>query len=155
MAEKAAEADRGLLVLRDADSATGALGIAFGSLLRREVEGMFAIVMTSVIDLALQDPLCSSSSNGSIVRFLPSYGAMRAATGAGFSATPLPKYLAIQAGWFTATALTGLLAFHIRTRNSLNGPRPRVTAPRTADTAPPTASAPAPAPSMPPQQQDG
>ncbi len=97
----------------------GALGVAFGSLPRREVEGMFAIVMTSVIDLALQNPLYSSSSDGSVVRWLPSYGAMQAATGAGFSATPLPKYLAIQAGWFTAAALVALLAFHMRTRNTL------------------------------------
>ncbi|MCQ8187040.1 ABC transporter permease [Streptomyces rugosispiralis] len=97
----------------------GALGVAFGSLLRREVEGMFAIVMTSVIDLALQNPLYSSSSDGGVVRYLPSYGAMQAATGAGFSTTPLPKYLAIQAGWFTAAALVALLAFHFRTRNTL------------------------------------
>ncbi|MEW2404546.1 ABC transporter permease [Streptomyces sp. NPDC046862] len=132
----------------------GSLGVAFGSLLRREVEGMFAIVMTSVIDLALQNPLYSSSSNGGIVRYLPSYGAMQAATGAGFSATPLPKYLAIQAGWFTATALTGLLAFHIRTRNSLSRPRPRIIAPRTPDDTTPTASVSAPAPNVPAQQQD-
>ncbi|MEH0658443.1 ABC transporter permease [Streptomyces stelliscabiei] len=97
----------------------GALGVAFGSLLRREVEGMFAILMTSVIDLALQNPLYSSSSDGSIVRYLPSYGAMQASTGAGFSNTPLPKYLAIQLLWFTTAALIGFLAFHRRTRNTL------------------------------------
>ncbi|MFD7504290.1 ABC transporter permease [Streptomyces sp. NPDC059850] len=114
----------------------GALGVAFGSLLRREVEGMFAVVMTSVIDLALQNPLYSSSSNGSIVRYLPSYGAMQAATGAGFSTTPLPKYLAIQAGWFAAAALVGLLAFHIRTRNSLSNPQPHPIAPPTPDITP-------------------
>jgi len=114
----------------------GALGVAFGSLLRHEVEGMFAVVMTSVIDLALQNPLYSSSSNGGIVRYLPSYGAMQAATGAGFSTTPLPKYLAIQTGWFAVAALVGLLAFHIRTRNSLGRPRPHVNAPSTADATP-------------------
>ncbi|GAA3840079.1 ABC transporter permease [Streptomyces phyllanthi] len=109
----------------------GALGVAFGSLLRREVEGMFAIVMTSVIDLALQNPLYSSGSDGSVVRYLPSYGAMQAATGAGFSTTALPKYLAIQAGWFTAAALLGLLAFHRRTRNTLSRTRhPRIVRPQ-------------------------
>ncbi|MGW7616138.1 ABC transporter permease [Streptomyces antimycoticus] len=117
----------------------GALGVAFGSLLRREVEGMFAIVMTSVIDLALQNPLYSSSSDGSVVRYLPSYGAMQAATGAGFSTTPLPKYLAIQAGWFTAAALIALLAFHCRTRNTLGkSGRPRVVPPRHPEAAPRT-----------------
>lgn len=100
----------------------GALGVAFGSLLRREVEGMFAIVMTSVIDLALQNPLYSSSSDSSIVRYLPSYGAMQASTGAGFSTTSLTQYLAIQLLWFAAVALIGFHAFYRRTRNTL--PRP-------------------------------
>ncbi len=107
----------------------GALGVAFGSLLHREVEGMFAISMTSVIDLALQNPLYSSSSDGSIVALLPSYGAMQAATAAGFSTTALPSYLAIQTGWFTAAALVGLFAFHHRTRTTLNHSRRCTTVP--------------------------
>ncbi|WP_245687259.1 ABC transporter permease [Streptacidiphilus griseoplanus] len=98
----------------------GALGVAFGSLLRREVEGMFAIVMTSTIDLALQNPIASSAANSPLISYLPSYGAMQTATAAGFSTTPLPGYLAIQLIWFTAAALVGLLAFHRRTRNALH-----------------------------------
>ncbi|MFI6014109.1 ABC transporter permease [Streptomyces sp. NPDC051243] len=97
----------------------GALGVAFGSLLRREVEGMFAIVMTSIIDLALQNPLWSVSSNSGVVRYLPSYGAMQAATGAGFSSSPLPTYLLVQAGWFAGSAVIGFLTFHYRTRGAI------------------------------------
>ncbi|MET8184099.1 ABC transporter permease [Streptomyces sp. NPDC005336] len=97
----------------------GALGVAFGSLLRREVEGMFAIVMISVMDLALQNPLYSSGSDSPIVRYLPAYGAMQASTGAAFSSTPLTQYLAIQLLWFAAAALVGLLSFHRRTRTTL------------------------------------
>ncbi|WP_416968253.1 ABC transporter permease [Streptomyces sp. 4F14] len=97
----------------------GALGVAFGSLLRREVEGMFAIVMISVIDLALQNPLYSSGSDSPIVRYLPAYGSMQASTGAAFSDAPLTRYLAIQLLWFAAAALIGLLAFHRRTRTTL------------------------------------
>ncbi|MEU9313262.1 ABC transporter permease [Streptomyces sp. NPDC048256] len=51
----------------------GALGVGFGSLLRREVEGMFAIVMTSIIDLALQNPITSSGADNPVMRYLPSY----------------------------------------------------------------------------------
>ncbi|MEU1123297.1 ABC transporter permease [Streptomyces sp. NPDC005899] len=97
----------------------GALGVAFGSLLRWEVVGMFAILMTSVIDLALQNPLYSSSSDGSIVRSLPSYGAMQASTGAALSTTSVTAYLAVQLVWFAAAALVGFLVFHRRTRNTL------------------------------------
>ncbi|SCD99516.1 hypothetical protein GA0115239_115012 [Streptomyces sp. BpilaLS-43] len=62
----------------------GALGVVFGSVLRREVEGMFAILMISIIDLALQNPLSSSGSDSGVVRFLPSYGAVQASMSAAF-----------------------------------------------------------------------
>ncbi|MEU9146526.1 polyprenyl diphosphate synthase [Streptomyces sp. NPDC048349] len=98
----------------------GALGVIFGSLLRREVEGMFAIVMTSVVDNALQNPILSSGANSWAMRFLPSYGALQAGAAAGFSDTSVPGYLGIELLWFGATALLALLAFHHRTRNRLS-----------------------------------
>ncbi|WP_407110348.1 ABC transporter permease [Streptomyces sp. DSM 116494] len=97
----------------------GALGVGFGCLLRREVEGMFAILMTSIIDLALQNPISSSGADSPILRLLPSYGAMQASTAAGFSTNPVPGHLAIQLLWFTGAALIGLFAFHRRTRDTL------------------------------------
>ncbi|MEU9630728.1 ABC transporter permease [Streptomyces luteogriseus] len=106
----------------------GALGVGFGSLLRREVEGMFAIVMTSIIDLALQNPITSSGADNPVVRYLPSYGAMQASTAAGFSTSPVPGHLAIQLTWFAGAALLALLGFRGSTRNCL---------PSTAPTSPP------------------
>ncbi|MEV4193273.1 ABC transporter permease [Streptomyces toxytricini] len=97
----------------------GALGVGFGSLLRREVEGMFAIVMTSIIDLALQNPITSSGADNPVMRYLPSYGAMQASTAAGFSTSPVPGHLVIQLSWFGLAALTALLGFHRSTRNCL------------------------------------
>jgi hypothetical protein len=97
----------------------GALGVVFATVLRREVEGMFAIVMTSVIDLCLQNPVISSGSNSTLVEFLPSFGSMQAATAAAFTSTSLPGYLGIQLLWFAVLAVIGLFAFHRRTRNAL------------------------------------
>nr|WP_215457902.1 MULTISPECIES: ABC transporter permease [unclassified Streptomyces] len=97
----------------------GVLGVGFGALLRREVEGMFAIVMTSIVDLLLQNPITSSGAGSSITRFLPSYGAMQAATAAGFSDAATPRYVLWQLAWFSGAALLGLLAFHRRTRSAL------------------------------------
>ncbi|KYK13543.1 ABC transporter permease [Streptomyces rochei] len=111
----------------------GILGVGFGALLRKEVEGMFAIVMTSVIDLALQNPIISSRADSAITHFLPSYGAMQAATAAAFSRTAVPGHLLVELTWFAAAALVGLLTFQWRTRSTLpsnrraprgNGPRP-------------------------------
>ncbi|MFE2051592.1 ABC transporter permease [Streptomyces sp. NPDC059459] len=97
----------------------GAIGVGFGSVLRREVEGMFAIVMTSIIDLALQNPITSSGADTPLMRYLPSYGAMQASTTAGFSTTPVPRYLAIEFAWFTGAALIALLGFCGSTRSTL------------------------------------
>lgn len=97
----------------------GALGVGFGSVLRREVEGMFAIVMTSIIDLALQNPISSSGADSPVMGYLPSYGAMQASTAAGFSDTPVPRHLAIEFAWFAAAALIALLGFCRSTRSTL------------------------------------
>jgi len=97
----------------------GALGVGFGSVLRREVEGMFAIVMTSIIDLVLQNPIMSSGSDNPVTRYLPSYGAMQAGTAAGFSTSPVPGCLAIQLTWFTGAALIALLGFRRSTNTAL------------------------------------
>ncbi|GAA1320666.1 hypothetical protein GCM10009647_053250 [Streptomyces sanglieri] len=97
----------------------GALGVIFGSVLHREVEGMFALIMTSVIDVALQNPISSSGANSPLMQLLPSYGTVQTATTAGFSTAAAPAYLAIQLTWFTAAAFLGLLTFRHRTRNAL------------------------------------
>ncbi|MEV6427239.1 ABC transporter permease [Nocardia sp. NPDC051463] len=97
----------------------GALGVALGALLRREVEGMFAIAMISCVDLAVQNPIASAGADSELVRWLPSYGAMQASTAAGFSdVTPFGGF-AMQLAWFAASAVAGLVAFHLRTRSSL------------------------------------
>ncbi|MGW8066572.1 ABC transporter permease [Streptomyces ziwulingensis] len=97
----------------------GALGVALGTILLREVEGMFAVVMISVVDLGLQNPLASGGSGSDMVRWLPSYGAMQAATAAGFSSTVSAVDFTVQLVWFAAVGLVGLLAFHRRTRSAL------------------------------------
>jgi ABC-type transport system involved in multi-copper enzyme maturation permease subunit len=103
----------------------GALGIVFGSLLRREVEGMFAIVMTSVLDVALQNPVHTSGANGNVVQFLPSYGSLQTGAAAGFSTASVPGCLAVQLGWFAVAAAIGLIVFHRSTRRRVPVARPR------------------------------
>ncbi|WP_051163583.1 hypothetical protein [Nocardia brevicatena] len=102
----------------------GALGVVFGTLLRREVEGMFAIAMISCFDMVVQNPIASIGADSDVVRWLPSYGAMQAATTAGFSDTTPLTGLAVQLAWFTASALVGLVAFHLRTRSALGATMP-------------------------------
>jgi hypothetical protein len=102
----------------------GALGVVFGSLLRREVEGMFALVMTSLVDVGLQSPLAGGGTNSAAVQLLPTYGTMQAATAAGFTHRSLPGELAVQILWFAGAALLGLLAFRRRTKDALTAQSP-------------------------------
>ncbi|MFH9298442.1 ABC transporter permease [Streptomyces sp. NPDC017520] len=98
----------------------GALGVVFGSVLRREVEGMFAILMISVLDVALQNPLSSSGSDSAVVRFLPTYGAVQASMAAAFSDASAVRGLLIQCLWLVGAATAGFLVFRRRTRNALS-----------------------------------
>ncbi|MFQ6397950.1 hypothetical protein ACLMAJ_31475 [Nocardia sp. KC 131] len=97
----------------------GGLGVALGAVLRREVEGMFALAMLACVDMAVQNPIASAGADSDFVRWLPSYGAMQAATAAGFSDTTPFTGFAMQLGWLTVSALLGLVAFHLCTRSSL------------------------------------
>ncbi|WP_216898818.1 ABC transporter permease [Nocardia alni] len=103
----------------------GALGVVLGTLLRREVEGMFAIAMISCVDMAVQNPIASIGADGDFVRWLPSFGAMQVATAAGFSGAVLLSGFGIQLVWFAASVVIGLVTFHLRTRSAL---RTRVSA---------------------------
>ncbi|MFD7863580.1 ABC transporter permease [Streptomyces sp. NPDC057682] len=112
----------------------GALGVVLGSVLRREVEGMFAILMISILDVALQNPLSSSGSDSAVVRFLPTYGAVQAAMAAAFSDAPVGQGLAVQLLWLAGASCAGYLVFRRRTRDALPARRTgRIPAPaRTA-----------------------
>ncbi|WP_223839153.1 ABC transporter permease [Saccharopolyspora pogona] len=102
----------------------GAVGVVFGSLLRREVEGMFAMITVSLVDAGLQSPLAGGGTGSSATQLLPTYGTMQAAAAAGFTDQSLPGDLAVQLLWFTGAALLGLLAFHRRTKDALTAKSP-------------------------------
>jgi hypothetical protein len=97
----------------------GALGVSLGSVLGREVEGMFAIAMLSIIDLALQSPILGSDTDNPVIRYLPSYGAMQASTAAVFSTGSATRYVVIQLAWFAGAVLVALVSFDRSTRGAL------------------------------------
>lgn len=133
----------------------GALGVVFGSVLRREVEGMFAILMISVLDVALQNPLSSSGSDSAVVRFLPTYGAVQASMSAAFSDASAVQGLVTQLLWLVGAAAAGFLVFRRRTRNALApARRPRtVPAPSGPASGESTGGPPAPARHVPPTER--
>ncbi|MEU6281076.1 ABC transporter permease [Streptomyces sp. NPDC047028] len=110
------------VALLSASATYGVLGVALGTVLRREVEGMFAIVMISMVDVGLQNPAFSGGAGSDGVRVLPSYGAFQLATGAAFSSARSGSCLVLQSAWFTGAVLLAFLAFRVRSRSAPRQP---------------------------------
>ncbi|MCX2951577.1 ABC transporter permease [Lentzea sp. NEAU-D7] len=95
----------------------GALGVLLGTLVRGELEGMFLVIMTSIIDIGLQSPVLNPDASSDVLTALPTYGAMQTANTAGFShAFPL-SYIALELAWFVVLTAAGLLMFLRHTRD--------------------------------------
>ncbi len=94
----------------------GGIGIVLGVVLRGELEGMFAIIMISIVDVALENPVTNPASDQDLVRYLPMYGSMQAGVGAGFTDdVPWRQMLAVLA-WWAGCMLIGVVAYYLRTR---------------------------------------
>ena len=102
----------------------GGIGIVLGVLLKGELEGMFAIIMISLIDVGLESPVVNTGSDNDLVRFLPMYGSMQAGVGAGFTRSVPWEQMAALPVWWAACAVVGLIAFHVRTRVYTRSGRP-------------------------------
>lgn len=95
----------------------GALGVLLGTLVRGELEGMFLVIMTSIIDIGLQSPVLNPDPSSDFLKALPTYGAMQAANAAGFSHTVPLTHLALELVWFAVLTAAGLVVFLRRTRD--------------------------------------
>ncbi|WP_326609762.1 ABC transporter permease [Streptomyces scopuliridis] len=105
------------LALFGAALAFGGIGVMLGALLRGELEGMFLIIMLSIIDMGLQNPVANPASDNGIVRFLPSYGTMQSGVTAGFLHTTPALHLLLGPLWFLATVTIAGITFRLRTRD--------------------------------------
>jgi len=95
----------------------GGMGIVLGAVLSTELAGMFVIIMVSLVDVMVQNPIINPASNQDVVRFLPTYGAMQSGAAAGFSDRGSAGYALLGTVWLTAFALFGMAAFYLRTKD--------------------------------------
>ncbi|MGW2190130.1 ABC transporter permease [Streptomyces sp. NPDC001719] len=100
----------------------GGIGIALGAFLRSELEGLFVIIMTSLLDTMLQNPVSNPSANKDGVQFLPGYGPTQVSVAAGFTATTPYGQLLLGPVWFAAMWLLATAAFRLRTRDHRHAP---------------------------------
>ncbi|ASU84294.1 hypothetical protein CDO52_17160 [Nocardiopsis gilva YIM 90087] len=97
--------------------AYGGLGVALGVLLRGELEGMFFIIMLSIIDVGLQNPISNPTGESDIVQYFPSYGAMQSALSAGFLDTVPTLHLLLGPAWFLGAIAAAGVVLRLRTRD--------------------------------------
>ncbi len=95
----------------------GALGLLLGVLVKGDLEGFFLIIMGSLMDTFLQNPLGNPIANKPVLEWFPSFGPMQFAAGGAFGNTALWGHLALGLAWTAAFATAGLLIFCLKTRN--------------------------------------
>jgi hypothetical protein len=89
-----------------------------------DLEGFFLIIMISLIDTFLQNPVGNPLANKPLLQFFPSYGPTQFAAAGAFDHQVLTGMAALSLAWTAAFALLGLAVLRLRM------PRPaRVTAP--------------------------
>jgi len=110
-----------------------ALGLLIGVLVRGDLEGFFLIIMVSLLDTFLENPVDNPLANKPILEFFPSYGPTQFAAAGAFHHQALASMAAVSLAWTAAFALLGLLVLRLRM------PRPaRMTAPaRSSSVEPP------------------
>jgi ABC-2 type transport system permease protein len=97
----------------------GGIGILLGVLFRTELAGMFLIIMISLVDVMVQNPIIAPSSRSGAITLLPTYGAMQNAVGAAFTRDLSVGYFLLGLLWLAGAAVIGLLVFHRRTRDHI------------------------------------
>ena len=114
-----------------------ALGLLIGVLVRGDLEGFFLIIMVSLLDTFLENPVDNPLANKPILEFFPSYGPTQFAAAGAFHHQVLLSMAAVSLGWTAAFSLLGLIVLRLRM------PRPAsVTAPaRPPARTPPPATA--------------
>ncbi len=94
----------------------GALGVLLGVLVRGELEGFFLIIMVSLIDTSLQNPLGNPVANQDFLRWFPSFAPMQLAVAGEFAQHISWGYLLAALAWPIGFALLGMVIFWWKTR---------------------------------------
>lgn len=96
--------------------AYGALGFLLGVLVRGELEGFFVVIMVSLLDTFLQNPVGNPAANKDFLIYFPSFGATQLYVAGGFTHLVPWQYLGVALAWPLGFGLVGILIFSWRTR---------------------------------------
>ncbi|MCQ0024628.1 hypothetical protein M4914_17810 [Streptomyces somaliensis DSM 40738] len=100
----------------------GGIGLLLGALVRGELEGFFLVIMLSLVDTGLQNPVLNVVDLAGLTA-LPLYGANQSALAAAFTSSAPWSHALLSLAWSAATGALALLVFRVRGR-SHRGTRP-------------------------------
>jgi len=92
------------------------IGRVLGMLLNNELVGFFIIVMFSMTDTFLQNPLGNPAANKPFLEYFPSYSAMQLSVGGGFTHIFASTQVLLALCWFLSFLVMALIIFYVRTR---------------------------------------
>jgi ABC-2 type transport system permease protein len=98
-----------------------AFGLLIGVLVRGDLEGFFLIIMISMLDTFLENPVDNPVANKPILEFFPSYAPTQFAAAGAFHHQVLASMASLSLAWTVAFALLGLAVLRLR----LPRPAPR------------------------------
>ena len=91
-----------------------AFGLLIGVLVRGDLEGFFLIIMISMLDTFLENPVDNPLANKAILEFFPSYAPTQFAASAVFHHQALPSMAVLSLAWTASFALLGLAVLRLR-----------------------------------------
>lgn len=92
------------------------IGRVLGMLLNNELVGFFIIVMFSMMDVFLQNPLGNPAANKPFLAYFPSYSAMQLSVAGGFTHIFAWSQVLLASCWFLSFLVIALCIFTVRTR---------------------------------------
>ncbi|WP_031055885.1 integral membrane protein [Streptomyces ochraceiscleroticus] len=104
------------LAVLGAGLAYGGIGLLLGSLVRGELEGFFLVIMLSLVDTGLQNPVLNVADLPGLAA-LPLYGANQLALAAAFTSLAPWSQGLLSLAWSAGAGSLALLVFHARTRS--------------------------------------
>lgn len=93
----------------------GGLGLLLGVLVTNELAGFFIIIMLSLIDNFIQNPVGNPVASQNIVLFFPAYAPTQIAVAGGFTSVVPGNYVFFSLAWLVAFSLLGLAIFYLKT----------------------------------------
>jgi hypothetical protein len=101
-----------------------AFGLLIGVLVRGDLEGFFLIIMISLLDTFLENPVDNPLANKPILEFFPSYAPTQFAAAGAFHHQALASMVVLSLAWTAAFALLGLVVLRLRLPRPARRPHP-------------------------------